>query len=284
MSASAGLSPLLRALPRRLVSRLLGGLGRLHVPAPLLQGVLRAYCRRYGAALEEAERPLPAYRTFLDFFTRRLAPGLRPPPPDPRAVASPADARVVAAGTIEAGALLQAKGVPYSLADLLGDATDAAGFEGGSFLTLYLAPGDYHRFHWPWDGSADTLRHLPGDLWPVNARGLASVRGLFARNERVALLGTTGRGGRFAFVAVGALNVGSIRLTGFPPLRTNRCVLGAKPGLRVDVRGARGEELGWFEFGSALVLLLAPDAGRLDALDPGTRVLVGRPVGLLSWR
>jgi phosphatidylserine decarboxylase len=271
----------LRALPRRLVSRLLGQLGRLRPPAPLLQAVLKTYCRHYGVALDEMERPLPAYRSFLEFFTRRLKPGLRPPPPDPLAVASPADGRIVAAGPVEAGALFQAKGVAYRLVDLLGSDEAARRFEGGTFLTLYLGPGDYHRFHWPWSGRIEALRHLPGDLWPVNAGGVASIPGLFARNERVALLGTTEAGGSFAFVAVGALNVGSIRLAALPGLRTNRTVFHPRTQTGLSLRGARGAELGWFEFGSALVLLLEREAGHLEPLAPGTPVRVGQPLGAL---
>lgn len=282
-SASAPrLSPVLRALPRRMVSRLLGQVGRLHLPGPLLQAFLGWYARTYGADLSQAERPLAAYRTFADFFTRRLAPGARLQPDDPLAVTSPADGRVVEAGTVEHGQLLQAKGAPYALADLLGSVEHAARYAGGSFLTVYLAPGDYHRFHWPLTGRLTSVRHLPGDLWPVNATAVASVPRLFVRNERVALEGRTPAGGAFACVPVGALNVGSIRLGALPRLRTNRSVAGPFPAQPVDLPGARGDELGWFEFGSSLVLLLAADAGRFDALPPGTVLRVGQPVGRLE--
>jgi phosphatidylserine decarboxylase len=274
----------LRALPRRTVSRLLGQLGRLRAPRPVLLPVLNWYSRRFGVDLAELERPLADYASFLDFFTRRLPAGARSVPPDPLTVASPADARVVTAGALEDGTLLQVKGVPYALADLLGSAEDAAAFAGGTYLTAYLAPGDYHRFHWPWTGRVRAVRHLPGDLWPVNQSGLAAVPGLFRRNERVVLRGETAGGGAFAFVPVGALNVGSIRVTALPRLRTNRSVLGARPATAVDFGGARGDELGWFEFGSALVLVLARDAGRLEPLATETRLLVGQPIGVLARR
>lgn len=277
--AAPRLSPVLGALPRRAVSRLLGQLGRLRVPTPALQAFLRWYASRYGADLAQAARPLSDYRTFVEFFTRALAPGQRPPPEQAWALASPADGRVVATGTVERGSLLQVKGVPYALADLLGSADDAARFEGGSFLTVYLAPGDYHRFHWPLAATVHTVRHLPGDLWPVNARAVGSVPRLFARNERVVLLGRAENGGDIAFVPVGALNVGSIRLTGLPALRTNRSVLGPRRWSRLTLAGRRGDELGWFEFGSSFVLLLARDAGQVAPLPPGAPLRVGSVVG-----
>ncbi len=276
------LAPALRALPRHAVSRLLGQLGRLRLPAPLLQGFLAWYAHRYGADPSEAPAPLGAYRSFLEFFTRPLRPGLRPLPADPETIASPADGRVVAAGVVAHGALVQVKGVTYPLPALLGSPEDARTFEGGTYLTVYLAPGDYHRFHWPLAATLHTVRHLPGDLWPVNAAAVASVPRLFAANERLVLLGQARRGGPVAFVPVGALNVGSIRLTALPRLRTNRAVLGPRAWRGLALAGERGDELGWFEFGSAFVLLLAPSAGRLEALEPGARLRMGQGVGRLG--
>jgi len=211
-----------RWMPRRLVSRFLGRLGRAQVPAFVLQPFLRWYVGRFGAAMEDAVHALPDYPSFLAFFTRTLKDGARTLPEEPAAIASPCDGRVSQAGRIEQGSLLQVKGTTYRVADLLDDPATAADLEGGTFVTIYLAPGDYHRYHWPFDGSVNTVRHLPGDLWPVNERAVEGVPGLFARNERVPVLGKTARGHVFAYVCVGALNVGSIRLA-FHDIRTNRC-------------------------------------------------------------
>jgi phosphatidylserine decarboxylase len=272
------LAPALSALPRRFVSRAFGHASGLRLPGPLLRPLLALYARRYGADLGEMAAPLHSYRTFREFFTRRLAPGARPLPDDPLAVVSPADGTVVSAGAVEDGTLLQAKGAPYPLADLLGGADDARRFAGGTYLTVYLAPGDYHRFHWPLGGTLTSLTHLPGDLWPVNAAAVDGVPRLFVRNERVALLGEAEGGGAFACVPVGALNVGSIRLAALPRFRSNAGAARARREALV-VQGARGEELGWFEMGSSFVLLLAPEAGRLDALAAGARLRMGHVVG-----
>ena len=268
-----------RAMPRRAVSRLMGGLGRLPLPSPLLGPVLRAYARAYGANLDEMERPLASYRSFLDFFTRRLRAGARPGPQDPAAIAAPADGKVHAAGKVEAGTLLQAKGITYTLGELVGGRCPVAR---GTSFTTYLAPGDYHRFHWPFDATLEEVRHIPGDLWPVHPGAVASVPGLFARNERAVLLGRTASGGSFVVAAVGALNVGSIRLAQVT-IRTNQ---GTPATMRVVARPhtvvRRGEEMGYFEFGSALVMVLDEAAGRFDALPTGTPLRVGQVIGHLG--
>lgn len=271
-----------RAMPRKLVSRLMGQIGRLQPPGFVLRPILRAYAKHFGVNFEEMARPLESYRSFLDFFTRPLKPGLRPMDPDPQVIGSPADGTVQNAGRITAGHLIQVKGLPYAAADLLGSASDAAPFEGGTFLTIYLSPGDYHRYHWCHAGAVHAVRHLPGDLWPVNAGAVHGVPRLFARNERVAILGQTAGGHAFAYVPVGALNVGSIRLS-FHDVRTNTAHAASPrtwqlPGHPV----ARGGECGYFEFGSSIVLLLAPGAGALEALAPGASLRVGQPIGRLD--
>jgi phosphatidylserine decarboxylase len=268
-------------MPRRAVSRLVGAAVRLPLPRAVLEPMIRLYARAFGADLSESAVPASAHRTFLEFFVRPLRGGLRPQDPDARVVGSPADAKVHATSLVTGGTSLQAKGVPYSVAALLGSERDAADFEGATATVLYLAPGDYHRFHWPLDGTIDVVRHLPGELWPVHPGALAAVPRLFAVNERVPCLGHTVSGARFAFVPVGALNVGSIRLA-FHDLRTNRgaSARGARTHA-VEVHGRRGDELGWFEMGSAIVLLLSKEAGALAPLEPGTRVRVGTPIGRL---
>lgn len=288
MGERIGLPLALRLLPQRLLSRVVGGLTAWRAPGFLLRPAIARYARAFGADPAEAAEPFDAHRSFRSFFTRALRPGARPLAADPRALVSPCDGAVVLGSTLEDGTILQAKGVPYSLAELLGDdrrgATPAAPrFVGGSALTVYLAPGDYHRFHWPWDGHVTEARHLPGDLWPVNPRAVAGVPRLFARNERVVLLGELSSGAAFAFVPVGALNVGSIRIHALPDLVTNRAFRRASPlrtGLALPAE--RGQELGWFELGSSIVLLLGPGAGRFADLAPAAPLRVGLEIGRLA--
>jgi len=273
---------LVRALPRKAVSRAIGALAGTAAPRALLAPAIAAYARGYGVDLSEADRPIGAYPTFGAFFGRALRPGARPLDPDPRAVLSPVDGRVHAAGRVEGDLVVPVKGVPFSLRDLLGSAPAAAVLEGGTFAVLYLAPRDYHRIHWPFDGSVSTVRHLPGDLWPVDPVAVDVVPRLFARNERVAILGSAG-GGTFALVPVGALNVGSVRLS-FCPVRTNRNAP-ARPRTHAfapPLIVRRGDEVGRFELGSAVVLACSPGCARLDALERGAAVRMGRRIGTLS--
>jgi phosphatidylserine decarboxylase len=244
--------------------------------------ILTRYARHFGVALDEMERPLRDYRSFLEFFTRPLKAGVRPIDADPLSIVSPADGAVHWAGDIESGQLLQVKGHRYAVADLLGSAHEAMRFLAGTALVAYLSPGDYHRYHWPFDAQVTGLRHVRGDLWPVNGRAVRSVPGLFVRNERVVLQGTLPTGGSFAYVPVGALNVGSIRLTDVD-LRTNlRSTRMQSVAVPEDWRVERGAECGWFEFGSSIVLLLSADAGRLDPLEPEARLRVGQRIGALA--
>lgn len=291
MSASAAIPKWLQRLPKRRLSRLVGRAARVELPRWLLRPLLATYARFYGVRREEMARPLGAYTSFVDFFTRTLAPGARPLPDDPSAIVSPADGRIAQSGRIEAGTLIQAKGMPYRLDELLADPGAGRAFEGGSYHVVYLAPGDYHRFHWPFDATIESVRHVTGELWPVNAKAVAAVPRLFAVNERVVVAGHLGReglGGRYAFVAVGALDVGSIRLA-FQDLETNVAAHDHLFDLALDhspvhhLLAGRGDELGLFELGSTVIVVLAPEAGELDLLPTGQRVRVGERVGRASW-
>jgi phosphatidylserine decarboxylase len=271
-----------RALPRKAVSRAMGVLSSTPFPRALLAPAIAAYARGFGVDLSEAA---PArYRSFRDFFARSLREGVRPLDPDPAAILCPVDGRVHAAGAIEAGSAVPVKGVPYSTPQLLGDAAEAAALEGGTFQAFYLSPRDYHRIHWPFDGVVEGVRHLPGDLWPVDPAAVDAVPRLFVRNERVAIAGRT-PSGPFAMVAVGALNVGSVRLS-FCRLRTNHdaATRPRRHAFDPPLPVRRGEDAGWFELGSAVVLACSPACGRLDALERGSPVRMGRSVGRLTSR
>ena len=283
MASGAGPSPverpplLYRLLPRRLLSRIVGYLTRIPL-GPLLAPFLWLYGKGFGVDRSEMRRPLWRYVSFADFFGRELKEGLRPPDPDPRRLLSVADGAVQRCGEIRDGTLVQVKGLSYSVAELVGDADWAQQFEGGTYQVVYLAPGDYHRYHWPVAGRAHTVQHIPGELWPVNAKAVATVPSLFAVNERVVVRAETRAGAPFAFVPVGALNVGSIHIDGVK-LRTNRWRRTAQPVQTVDLPFERGDQAGRFLMGSSIVLLFAESAGRLDELAPGTPLRVGWPIG-----
>jgi phosphatidylserine decarboxylase len=282
----------LRLLPRNSISRLAGRLASLRFPQPLQRWLINAFAWIFGVKLEEVRDPLDSFSCVQDFFVRALVPDARPIDLTPDAIVSPCDGAWGEAGRIDKGQILQVKGRPYSLAALLGNDGDAKRYEGGTYATLYLSPRDYHRFHAPSASRVSRVRYLPGSLWPVNRAGVEGVESLFAQNERICAFmdleegqGKEQTGEEVCVVAVGATMVGKVKLE-FDALTTN--VSGAiaeardygKQGAQLD----RGDEWGRFEFGSTLVVLLAPEAGALDAVAPGTPVKLGTRIGCLASR
>jgi len=262
----------------------MGQLARLRPPSSLLDPAMRLYCRAYGVDLAEAEIPARGFRSFDEFFTRKLKPGARPLASDPGAILSPADGRLEDMGPVEKHSTCLVKGKTYRVAELLGDEGEASRFEGGQYGIVYLSPRDYHRVHAPVGGRVAMARHVPGTLYPVNAIGLEHIDKLFARNERIVIAQESERHGRVVTIMVGAIGVGHISLSFDGSLATN---VGTEPGTRVYGEGAplvaRGEELGTFHLGSTAILFVEPGRDLTWTKRPGERVrmgealLVGRP-------
>jgi phosphatidylserine decarboxylase len=271
----------LRALPKNALSRLVGRLTDWEGPATLLHPAMRGFARAYDIDLA-ASPPLESYRSFGQFFARPLRPGLRPIAPGDEVVVSPVDARVSEVGLATAGAMVQAKGIDYSVAALLGDAELGRRFEGGAWATLYLSPQDYHRIHFPLSGGVTGWRYLPGQLWPVNAASVAQVPGLFTVNERLVTLLDSPLG-LAAIVAVGATVVGRVRAAYDPnvPLTDQAGARLARSGdYAPPLPVKKGDELGAFEMGSTVILVFEPGRVVLSGrLKPGARVRVGEPIG-----
>lgn len=275
----AGLA-LMSRLPQGALSRITGRLADTYVPQFLRSSLYGAFASMAGIDLAEAESPLDEYRTFDQFFIRRLRRGARDWPADPAALASPVDGTIGQLGTIRDGEALQAKGRPYTVAALLDDASECDRYHGGAFLTLYLSPRDYHRIHSPASGRVSKVRHIPGRLLPVNEPATHHVASLFPRNERVVCY-IDGDAGRTAVVAVGAFNVGRIEVVFDPRWRSNRRGsvardLAYEPAHEIG----RGDELMIFHLGSTVVLLLEPAHARLaEGLQTGDRIRLGQPIG-----
>ncbi len=270
----------LRLLPKNALSRVAGALTRWRAPAPVRLAAMKAFARRYGIDLSECP-DLDVYRTFGEFFARPLRPGRRPIAPGETAIVSPVDAVVSESGLAAGGKLVQAKGIDYAAAALLGDDELARRLEGGPYVTLYLSPKDYHRIHFPLGGHILGWRYVPGMLWPVSPASVRSVPGLFAANERLVTVLETPLG-RCAAVAVGATVVGRVHAFYDPSVpHTNQPDAAPRrrdyePPIPVE----KGQELGAFEMGSTVILLFEPGRVRLDPrIAPGARVRVGEEIG-----
>jgi phosphatidylserine decarboxylase len=267
---------LLKLVPKNTYSRLVGAACRLNAPKPVMRAVIRGIAKSWGVDAAEAERPIEEYPTFVEFFTRRLKPGLRPIAPGPTAV-SPVDGRVAETGDIVDSTLYQAKGKPYSLAELIGGPeaeVDAKQFLGGTFCTLYLAPYNYHRIHAPLGGEITGYVNVPGQLWPVNAFGVRNVEKLFCVNERLTTFLKTPRG-PCAVVSVGATAVGRIRAV-YDDVVTNakRTRAVARKIYDQPIPIEKGGELAIFEMGSTVVLLFA------KGVNVSARWTAGAPIKL----
>ena len=226
--------------------------------------IIRWFVGRYGVDLSEAEHSNPEhYATFNAFFTRALAPGVRP-----LAVAAlvcPVDGAISQFGAIERDQIFQAKGHAYSTTALVGgDAALAAQFQDGHFATIYLSPKDYHRIHMPCDARLTRMIYVPGDLFSVNPTTARGVPGLFARNERVVCVFDTAHG-PFVQVLVGATIVGSMATTWHGVVNPPR--LNDVREWRYDdapVHLKQGDEMGRFLLGSTVVLLWPKDTLRFN--------------------
>ena len=228
--------------------------------------------------LAEARVPEGGFESFDAFFTRALRPGARPMPEDPGALACPCDGTLSQCGPISDGRIVQAKGRDFTVSELLAGDPRAADYEGGRFLTVYLAPHDYHRVHAPVDGRLVSEIRVPGRLFSVSAATGRVIDRLYARNERMVALFETDEG-PIAVIMVAAMLVAGIETTWDPHGER-------RPGRRVRrldpdpaPRLARGEELGRFHWGSTVVLLAGPGhrAWR-SGLVPGRTMRLGEPL------
>lgn len=271
-------------LPRHLLTALAYRIARVRF-APVKDTLIRAFIRLYDVDLAEIDREVPrGFRHFNDFFTRELAPGSRDVDAGAAAIVSPVDGTVSAAGRLHKNAIVQAKGIDYSLEELFAiDLDEARAFDNGRFATIYLAPYNYHRVHMPCDGELVALHYVPGDLFSVNDATVSRIPGLFHRNERLNLHFRTAQGPA-ALVFVGALNVGSITTpwTGEIRPRKSGVVDVLHPG-RVPTDLAKGDLLGWFNFGSTVILLLPDGASHWQhEFTPGMPVRMGQRIGTLG--
>lgn len=245
-------------IPRLALTRLVGRYSRIE--SPLLTRLSIAVWRLF-TRLDLSEAKQQRFTSLQDCFTRELKPGARPLAAEPGALVSPCDAIVGACGAVaHDGQVFQAKGYPYSVAELFGDVARAAPYRGGQYVTLRLTSAMYHRFHAPADLRLEHVTHIAGDTWNVNPIALKRVERLFCRNERAAIHARLEADGRpIALVAVAAILVASLRLHCLDLL-----LHVDHPGpheLPVDparAQAAKGQELGWFQQGSTIIVFLPP--------------------------
>jgi len=264
----------LYALPHHLISRSVFKLTR--IKSPLVPKAIQMFSNAFNVDLDEAVNPDPkSYITFNEFFTRQLKPDLRPL--SDAKIVSPVDGTISQFGDIENGLLLQAKGMKYSLDKLLGENPNrTAKYENGQFITIYLSPRDYHRIHMPCSGTLVEQTHVPGRLFSVAKHTVNTIKGIFARNERVIASFDTEHGS-MAMILVGAINVAAIETVWHglitPPKGET---VTSKNYNGKDIALEKGKEMGRFNMGSTVILLFESGAPKLkDSLEVDQTLKLG---------
>jgi len=250
------------------LSRLYGRLTRIRRPRKLVRRVIHWFVRVHSIDMTRFRGEPGDYPSLADFFVRPLDDAVIPEPL-PGFLVSPADGILASLESVSGDAATQVKGLTYSLSQLVGEHMDFS--HGWHVATVYLSPADYHRFHHPLGGRVISTRRLGGSRFPVNAMGSRLIPRLFVRNERVVVKYNT-RDEIVYLAAVGATFVGGIHMTvPLPPKR------GRKP-LPQDSPVRQLDELGRFDLGSTIVILVPAELADPVAPPPGGRVLVGTPL------
>lgn len=256
-------------IPRRTLTRFMGWFSRIE--QPLVRDV-SMFVWKLFADLDLSDARETRFRSMHDCFTRTLKDGARPVDMDPNVIVSPCDAIVGACGRVTDGQILQVKGLPYAVEELLGDPQHAATFRNGCYVTLRLTSSMYHRFHAPHNCVVERVSHFPGDVWNVNPPTLKRIKGVFCKNERAVIrtrLAATGHA--MTLVPVAAILVAGIRLRFLDlPRGTQR------RDLLCDASIRKGEEMGWFEHGSTIIMFLPDDCRLCDDVTEGRTIRVGQ--------
>jgi len=247
--------------------------------------LITKFVHLYDVDIDDVKLDVPGdFETFNAFFIRELENNARPVDANTQSIVSPVDGTISSAGPIRDNSIFQAKGLEYSLEDLLAtDLQDARRYIDGSYATIYLAPYNYHRVHAPLDGKIVAARYIPGDLFSVNTATAANVPGLFRRNERL-VVHLRSAHGPYAMVFVGALNVGSISTPWSGEIRPRKTGVVEMISLEKGPDAVRkGDLLGWFNMGSTVILLLPAGAGTWKTgLDPKSTVRMGESIGAVQ--
>jgi phosphatidylserine decarboxylase len=261
-------------IPRQLLTRFVGWFGKIQHPVvrDLSIGAWRLFA---DVPLDEAAKS--EFTSLHDCFIRTLKDGARPIDPDPAVLTSPCDAIVGASGPIEGDRLIQAKGFPYTLHDLLADKELEDHHRDGCYVTLRLTSSMYHRFHAPYDCRVEQVTYISGDTWNTNPIAIRRVERLFCKNERAVIrTRLESSGHRITLVPVASILVASIRLH-FADVLLHLKYAGPNV-IACDARASKGEELGWFELGSTIIVFAPKGFVLCDPVREGGTIRMGQPL------
>jgi phosphatidylserine decarboxylase len=261
-------------IPRRIATQFMGWLSKIE--QPLVRDLSIGMWRLFSD-LDLSEAKKTHFTSMHDCFTRELKEGVRPVDRDPRILVSPCDGIVGASGQVADTEVIQAKGFPYTLSDLLRDPDLVNTYRNGHYVTLRLTSGMYHRFHAPHDCRVEQVTYLSGDTWNVNPIALKRVEKLFCKNERAVLRARLIASGHLiTLVPVAAILVASIRLH-FLDSVTHVRECGPRP-VACNARFEKGAEMGWFEHGSTIIVFAPAEFSLCANVREGGLIRVGQPL------
>jgi phosphatidylserine decarboxylase len=267
-------------LPRRWLTLCMGWLSRLEQPLLCRAGIA---LWRLFTELDLSEAKSTRFRSLHDCFTRELKEGARRIDANPSVLVSPCDAIVGAMGRVAAGSVLQAKGFPYALKDLLEDDELVRSYLNGSYVTLRLTAGMYHRFHAPYDCRVEQVTYVSGDTWNVNPIALKRIENLFCKNERAIIrCRLTPSDHLITLVPVAAILVASIRLHCVDVLLNLK--YSGPNTMPCDAALRKGQEMGWFQHVSTIIAFAPPGVALCDGLQHGSIIRMGQPLLSLAGR
>ena len=270
---------ILSAIPQNLVSRIFGWISYMHLPSFIMIPVLQAYSRVFKIDVNEAEKNIREYPSLNRFFTRALKEGARIVDKEKTSIISPVDGTVSRYGDVKSGKMIQAKGIDYSLSDLLESSKYLENFREGKYVVIYLSPRDYHRIHSPVEGKILGYTYTPGKLFAVNEIAVKGLHGLFPKNERLTTY-IKNSSGMVGLVKVGAVNVGRIRVN-YDTIHTNRWIRIARhESYDVPFGVSKGDEVGRFEMGSTVILLFEKGTVNFSQnIQEGRSIKFGQVIG-----
>jgi len=261
-------------IPRQALTRFMGWFSKIE--QPLVRDASIAVWRLFSD-LDLSEAKKTRFKSLHDCSIRELKADARPVYPDPNVLVSPCDAILGASGPVAGTEVIQAKGFPYTLQDLLGTGELAEIYRDGCYVTLRLTSGMYHRFHAPHDCRVERVTYVSGDTWNVNPIALKRIEKLFCKNERgIIETRLTSGGHSVTLVPVAAILVASIRLHCLDVLLHLRHL---EPNVfTCDAPFAKGQEMGWFEHGSTIILFAPKGFSLAGTVAEGTTIHMGEPL------
>ena len=251
---------------------------------PLTTFLIRFYIKFFKVNMQEASKQKPDdYKTFCEFFTRKLKPGIHKINKSKNAIVSSCDGKILEYGKIKDNKFLQIKGKTISINEIMFyDKKIQNQYIDGSFVTIYLSPKDYHRVHMPFDGKLERTIHIPGRLFSVATHAVKQIKNLYCKNERL-VCNFKNLDSKFAVIFVAAINVSSIETSWrgeiSPPYPKKTITTDY---MKKKVMLSKGDEVGMFKSGSTVILLFDRKYKLAESLKKNKLIRVGEKIGIYS--